>query len=109
MTPEIATQLISNLGVLVVLAWYMYYNVTVTIPNVVKLHTDAEERTANRFTDAAEKKDKLFAETQRAISDNFSTVMREERVYRREEIDALKNWIKAEASCRHVDYNTDHK
>lgn len=106
MSPEIVSQVVTNLGVLVVLAWYMYYNVTVTIPNIVKLHTDAEEKTSNRFAESSEKKSALFAETQKAISDNFAATLKEERVYRREEIDTLKHWFKAEAGCK---YDLDQK
>lgn len=104
MTPEIGTQLISTLGVLVVLAWYMYYNVTVTIPNVVKLHTESDAKKAELFATSAERKDQLFATTQKEITDNFSTTLREERVYRREEIGALKDWIQEKANCK---YNQD--
>ncbi len=106
MSPEIVTQVVTNLGVLTVLAWYMYYNVTVTIPNIVKLHTDAEEKVSARFAESSEKKSALFAETQKAISDNFASTLKEERLYRREEIDTLKQWFRTEASCK---YPSDKK
>lgn len=106
MSPEIVTQIVSNLGVLVVLAWYMYYNVTVTIPNIVKLHIDAEERVAARFAESSEKKAILFAETQKSISDNFTATLKEERGYRQEEIVTLKQWFTSEASCH---YSPDKK
>lgn len=104
MSPDIVTQLISTLGVLIVLAWYMYYNVTVTIPNVVKLHTDSDAKKAELFAASADKKDELFATTQKHISENFATTLKEERAYRREEIDMLKLYFKNEASCK---YNSD--
>ena len=104
MSPDIVTQLISTLGVLVVLAWYMYYNVTVTIPNVVKLHTESDAKKAELFTASADKKDELFAATQKHISENFATTLKEERAYRREEITALQQWIKSETGCK---YNSD--
>ena len=105
MTPEMGTQLISTLGVLVVLAWYMYYNVTVTVPTIVKLHTDSERETAVKFAEASERKAELFANTQKEIAANFSSTLKEERAYRREEISALKVYLKAEAedNCKYKD------
>jgi len=106
MTPEIGTQLISTLGVLIVLAWYMYYNVTVTIPNIVKLHTDAEKEMALKFAEASESKAQLFANTQKEIAEHFAATLKEERVYRREEVATLKTWMKESASCN---YNRDQR
>ena len=87
-----------------VLAWYMYYNVTVTIPNVVRLHTESDAEKAKVFASASERKDQLFATTQEKIATNFADTLREERVYRREEIGALKDWIQEKANCK---YNQD--
>ena len=104
MTSEIVTQLIQTLGVLVVLAWYMYYNVTVTVPNIVKLHTEAEKEMATKFAEASERKAELFASTQKEIALNFASTLKEERVYRKEEVATLKMWMKESASCN---YNKD--
>jgi len=89
------TALITALGIPGVLVWFLYHTTTSTIPGLTKLYTESTERTSVKF-----------AETQKAISDNFAATLKEERLYRREEITALQNWIKSEAACK---YNTDHK
>jgi hypothetical protein len=80
---DIATSLVTNLGVLGALVWYLYYTTAVAIPRIVKDH------------------DKAIKET----TDNFTQALKEERLARKEELETLKEWIKSEASCR---YNRDH-
>ena len=82
MTPDIVTSLVSTLGVVGALVWYLYHNTTKTIPDLTDKYTKANESIANKF----------------------SETLKEERQYRREEIDSLKTWIKVEATCR---YNRD--
>lgn len=82
MTPDVVTSLVSSLGVVGALVWYLYHNTTKTIPELTDKYTKTNE----------------------AIATRFSETLREERAYRREEIDSLKTWIKVEATCR---YNRD--
>lgn len=84
MDTEVITTVISSLGVVGALVWYMYHNTTTTIPNLTKQYTDSQEK----------------------IATNFTETLKEERQYRREEIHALQSWIKSEASCK---YNSDRK
>ena len=95
MTTEVVSTLVSSLGVVGALVWYLYHNTTTTIPNLTQQFTDSQEKISDRF-----------AATQKEITDNFSATMKEERAYRREEISAMKTWLKAEseANCK---YNQD--
>jgi len=81
---ELLVSVVSSLGVVGALVWYLYHNTTKTIPDLT-----------DRYTKSIDK-----------ISDNFSSTLREERGYRKEEIRALQEWIKLEASCK---YNADQK
>lgn len=80
-TPDVVTSLISSLGVVGALVWYLYFNTSRTIPELVKQHSDTMER----------------------ISNNFTTNLKEEREQRRQELELLKAWITAEASCKFRD------
>lgn len=93
MNTEVVSTLVSSLGVVGALVWYLYHNTTTTIPNLTKQYTESQEKVSARF-----------AETQKQITDNFSSTLREEREYRKQEINALQQWIKSEASCK---YNQD--
>jgi predicted PurR-regulated permease PerM len=93
MNTEIISTLVSSLGVVGALIWYLYHNTTTTIPNLTKQYTESQERVSQQF-----------ANTQKQITDNFSSTLREEREYRKQEINALQAWIKSEASCK---YNQD--
>jgi len=84
-TPDVVTSLISSLGVVGALVWYLYFNTSKTIPELVKQHSDTMER----------------------ISNNFTTNLKEEREQRKNELELLKVWIKTEASCKFHD--TNHK
>lgn len=77
--------LVSSLGVVGTLVWYLYHNTTKTIPEIT-----------DRYTSTIEK-----------ITDKFSATLEQERVYRKEEIDSLKDWIKTEAGCRYKKDNED--
>jgi len=83
MTPDVITSLVSTLGVVGALVWYLYHNTTKTIPDLTEKYTKANEK----------------------IATDFANTLKEERQYRREEINSLKTWIHTEASCR---YNRDH-
>ena len=83
MTPDIISSLVSSIGVVGALVWYLYFNTTKTIPDLTRQYTESTERIASQF-----------AET-----------MESEREYRREEISNLKEWISNESKCR---YNEDH-
>jgi hypothetical protein len=93
MTPDVITSLASTLGVVGALVWYLYHNTTKTIPDLTKQYTESQEKVAQKFAD-----------TQDKISDRFSATLADERQYRKQEIAALQNWIKSEASCK---YNQD--
>ena len=94
MTPDVITSLVSTLGVGGALVWYLYHNTTKTIPDLTRQHNESQEKIA-----------KNFADTQEKISERFASTLAEERHYRKEEIVALQQWIKSEASCK---YNQDH-
>ena len=88
-TDEI-TSIVSSLGVVGALVWYLYHNTTTTIPNLTKQYTDSQEKVAAKFAD-----------TQNNIAENFANTFEEERNYRKQEISALQQWIKSEASCKY--------
>lgn len=75
---ELIVSLVSTLGVTGVLVWYLYYNVAVSIPRLTDKH----------------------AETMDKITERFTGTLKEEREYRRTELQDLKTFIKAEA-CKH--------
>lgn len=74
---------VSSLGVVGTLVWYLYHNTTKTIPGITERYTT----------------------TITSITDNFSETLKQEREYRKQEIQSLKEWIKQEAQCK---YNQDH-
>lgn len=75
---ELITSLVGTLGVTGALVWYLYYNTAVAIPKLTDKHSD----------------------TLNAISKNFSDTLRDEREFRRGEMQELKTYIKSEA-CKH--------
>lgn len=77
-TPDVVTSLISSLGVVGALVWYLYFNTSKTIPELVRQHSETMDK----------------------ISNNFTSNLREEREQRRQELELLKVWIKTEASCK---------
>lgn len=77
-TPDGIGSIVSSLGVVGALVWYLYHNTTKTIPDLTQLHSDTMEK----------------------ISDNFTHNLKEEREQRRQELELLKSWIKTEASCK---------
>ena len=87
-TSDVITQVISSLGVVGALVWYLYFNTTVTIPGLTKTHSEAMEK----------------------IADNFSNTLMEERKNRIMELDLLKSWIRTEAACKFGEKSnrTDH-
>jgi hypothetical protein len=93
MTPDIITTLVSSLGVVGALVWFLFHTTTKTIPDLTKQYTDSNERAS-----------KTFADTQEKITDRFTDTLAHEREYRKQEIAALQAWIKSEASCK---YNQD--
>ena len=95
MDTEVISSIVSSLGVVGALVWYLYHNTTTTIPNLTKQYTESQEKVASKFAD-----------TQKGIADNFASTLEEERNYRKQEILALQQWIKTEASCQ---YNRDRE
>lgn len=87
-TSDVITQVISSLGVVGALVWYLYFNTTVTIPGLTAKHSETMEK----------------------ITEQFSRNLCEEREQRRMELELLKSWIKTEASCkfREQSNRTDH-
>ena len=77
-TSDVITQVISSLGVVGALVWYLWHNTTVTIPGLTKTHSDAMEK----------------------ITDKFSISLSEERKQRIMELEMLKSWITSEAACK---------
>lgn len=93
-SPSLITDVISTLGVAGSLVWYLWHTNTKTMPELRKEHAETLEKVTAKYTASIE-----------SISNNFSQLLREERTYRQEEIKALKDWIRHEASCK---YNVDH-
>lgn len=94
MTQELITQIISSLGIAGVLVWYLYHTTTKTIPEKDKLHREEIDKLSDKFCKTCDN-----------ITDKFAETLKDERIYREQEVNSLKSWIKAE-TCR---YNTDHK
>lgn len=90
---EVVSTLVSSLGVVGALVWYLYHNTTKTIPDLTKQYTESQEKIASQF-----------AATQERTASNFADTLKEERSYRAQEIKALQEWIRSEASCK---YNSD--
>lgn len=79
---EAVTVLVSTLGVSGILAWYLYYTTSVTMPKRDEHYTSSVERITGKFADTLEA----------------------ERHYREAEAEQLKKFIRDEG-CR---YNKDH-
>jgi predicted PurR-regulated permease PerM len=94
MPTELISTIVSSLGVVGALVWYMYHNTTTTIPNLTQQYTETQERLSEKFADTQEK-----------ITTNFAETLREEREYRKQEIQSLQQWIRNEAACK---YNRDN-
>lgn len=75
---ELIVSLVGSLGVTGCLVWYLYYNTAVAIPRLTDKH----------------------AETMDKITERFTGTLKEEREYRRTELQDLKVFIKSEA-CKH--------
>jgi len=95
MTADVITGVVSTLGVAGSLVWYLYYNTSKVQPEMRKEFSDTIATVTKTYTDSIEK-----------VGGDFSQTLQDERRYRREEIDALKTWIRTEASCK---YNNDRQ
>lgn len=93
-TPDAIGGIISSLGVVGALVWYLYHNTTKTIPEMQQRYLDSQKEIVAIHTASHER-----------ISDEFARTLAEEREYRKQEITQLKTWIETEASCK---YNRDH-
>lgn len=51
MTAETVVQLVGQLGVAGVLAWYLYHTTTKTIPDLTKQHNETMDKIATKFSD----------------------------------------------------------
>lgn len=51
MTSETVVQLVGQLGVAGVLAWYLYHTTTKTIPDLTKQHNETMDKIATKFSD----------------------------------------------------------
>lgn len=86
--------LIGGLGTGGVLAWFLWYTTSKTIPTLVRDHRTAMEGVTKTF--AVSLADERANRRQELI---------DERKARSEELAALRQWIKETARCN---YNTDH-
>lgn len=92
---ELVTSLVSSLGIAGVLVWFLYHTTTKTIPEKDEAHrSEVKEITKN------------YSDTVQNVTNKFADTLKEERVYRQQEVEMLKGWIRNEASCR---YNSDTK
>lgn len=76
---DLIVSLCSSLGITGCLIWYLYHNTAILIPRLTDKHSSTMEK----------------------ITDKFSDTLREEREFRKSELDDLKMFIKAEG-CRHT-------
>ena len=74
---ELIASLVGTLGVTGALCWYLYQTTAVTIPNLTEKHSQTMDKITERFTDT----------------------LKDEREYRRVEIEGMKQFIKQEG-CR---------
>lgn len=95
MSNELITQLVGSLGIAGVLVWFLYHTMTKTLPEKDKAHREEVKEITDKFSNTCD-----------AITERFSNTLKDERIYREQEINSLKGWIKAEARCR---YNNDHR
>ena len=75
---ELIVSLCGSLGVTGCLVWYLYFNTAVAFPRLIDKHSASIDK----------------------ITDKFSDTLREEREFRRNELQDLKVYIKSEA-CKH--------
>lgn len=87
------SSLIGSFGTVGALVWFFYHTITKTIPSLTEQYTKNNEKNAENFANA-----------QRDITANFANTLKEEREYRRQEINALQMYIENKA-CK---YNQDH-
>lgn len=95
MSNELITQLVGSLGIAGVLVWFLYHTMTKTLPEKDKAHREEVKEITDKFSNTCD-----------TITERFASTLKDERVYREQEISSLKTWIKAEARCR---YNSEHK
>lgn len=93
MDPDTVGSIVSTLGVVGALVWYLYHNTTKTIPEMQKQYLDSQEKIIEKHTSSQER-----------IAQDFGETLQTERMYRKEEIEQLKTWIEKEAACK---YNAD--
>jgi hypothetical protein len=75
---ELIASLVGTVGVTGALCWYLYQTTAVTIPNLTEKHSQSIDKITERFTDT----------------------LKDEREYRRIEIEGMKQFIKQEG-CRY--------
>jgi hypothetical protein len=75
---ELIASLVGTVGVTGALCWYLYQTTAVTIPNLTEKHSQSIDKITERFTDT----------------------LKDEREYRRVEIEGMKQFIKQEG-CRY--------
>jgi len=83
--PQFWIQLFGNLGVIAVLIWYMWYNVTVTQPGIQKDLMGRMETISTRHD-----------ETIKDVCKNFTDSLREERIACRQEMIELRQMFMRE-------------
>jgi len=84
--------IVSNLGVVGTLVWYLYHNTTKTLPGLAEAHNQVTKEMLEKHNLAQDK-----------IAAAFALNLEKERKLREDELDALKLWIKSEASCKYRD------
>lgn len=91
---ELLTSIVSSLGIAGVLVWFLYHTTTKTIPEKDAAHrSEVKEITKN------------YSDTVQGVTNKFADTLKEERVYRQQEVEMLKTWIRNEASCRYNERN----
>lgn len=75
---ELISSLVGTIGVTGALVWYLYWTTAKTIPSLTTKHSETMER----------------------IADKFSDTLREEREFRRQESEGMKQFIKQEG-CKY--------
>lgn len=83
---ELIASLVGTLGVTGALVWYLYFTTAKTIPSLTTKHSETMER----------------------ITEKFGDTLREEREFRRQESEGMKQFIKQEG-CKYSSHAYDMK
>lgn len=94
---EVLPGMVSSLGVLGALVWYLYYTTTKTLPDINRHHDERIEQVVKANNQALLE-----------VTTDFTTTLKEEREFRRREMEVLLERIKTEAACRYKENDSNN-